>query len=428
MRRLALVLVAALTTVSACKLTKLKPNFCHTDKDCKTGFRCAVDASWECVDPDASMPDARDGGDKGDGGDAGDVRDAPPPFSCSQCADAGPDGSARVCVEDAAMCVECVEDNDCVSKSIMTPKCESRMCRPCRTDNECPSPNICLTDGRCATDEVIFVEFRSSGCGSADGSPANPFCAPNDAVAKLASDKNVIVIRGPAADRMTLNTTGVAPVVIGKPGTGSAAASIPATAATAIQVLSDTVLIRDIAVIGGTAATSKGIVVSGSMTSATLLNVQVKLTTGLAIQADTGAQLTMDRCTVTDNSVGGVLINGAGYNIENSVLAANGYGIQFSAPKSSSRFRFNTVVGTVAAFCELSNSQTLSDSIIVGVSTNCELMECVTTMPAFSSTRPYRLMSKLPCPNADASSFPNHDIDNDPRTPPIDCGADQFVQ
>ena len=79
-------------------------------------------------------------------------------------------------------------------------------------------------------------------------------------------------------------------------------AGIPATAATAVQVLSDTVLIRDLAVNGGTAATSKGIVVTGSSTELRLLNVHVNVVTGLGVQADAGTYLKMNRCTVDNNS------------------------------------------------------------------------------------------------------------------------------
>jgi len=192
-----------------------------------------------------------------------------------------------------------------------------------------------------------------------------------------------------------------------------------------IAVSSDEVLVRDILVNLGS-ATGKGITVGGSGTVLRLVHVDVSTGAGLGIQADSGAALIMDRCTVTNNSVGGLLINGASYNVENSIFAGNGYGVQFSAPKSPSQFRFNTVVGTVASFCELTNAQTLSNSIIVGVNTNCVLQECVTAMPTFSSTRPYHLTAKVPCPNADASSFPDHDIDNDVRTLPLDCGADQL--
>jgi hypothetical protein len=242
------------------------------------------------------------------------------------CADGGYDGSPGVCEADAGICVQCLMDSHCAG-SPKTPICDARLCRACKTDAECPDPTICMADGHCATvDEVMFVEFNSNGCPGATGRSTNPYCLPNDAVTRIASGKNVIVIRGPVADRLTLNTTGFSPVVIGKNS-----ASIPATAAIAIQVLSDTVLIRDLTVTGGTAATSKGIIVSGATTALTLSNVQVSLGTGLGIQADTGAQLTMDHCTVSGNNKGGVLIDGATFDLKNVTVTANGPGDDMGA-------------------------------------------------------------------------------------------------
>lgn len=319
---------AFVVAVAACNPTSLKPGYCHTNKDCTMGKTCNP-KTLMCWDMDASS-DADAQGDGKDGGDAKDAEVAPPP-RCPQtinCADGGYDGSAGVCEPDAGMCVECLEDNDCASKP-KTPICEARTCRACKTDAECKSgPSICMTDGHCATTgEVIYVEFNPSGCPGADGSSTKPFCTPNDAVARLADGVNVIVIRGPAADRMTLNTTGFSPVIVGKNN-----ASVPATAATAIQVMSDNVLIRDLTVTGGTAITSKGIVVSGSSTALTLSNVRVNLGMGLGIQAGTGTQFVMKGCTVENNlgmngmGGGGILLDGGNFTIDNTTVSNNGPG------------------------------------------------------------------------------------------------------
>ena len=43
-----------------------------------------------------------------------------------------------------------------------------------------------MVDGHCAvSDEIIFVEFNSNGCPGATGGSADPYCTPNEAVAKL---------------------------------------------------------------------------------------------------------------------------------------------------------------------------------------------------------------------------------------------------
>jgi hypothetical protein len=260
---------------------------------------------------------------------------------------------------EAMMCIECLANGDCAGKP-QKPICEAKMCRECRTDSECPAdPGICMTDGHCATTgEVIFVQFRSSGCTSADGSSANPFCSPNEAVARLMRMKNVIMIRGPVADRMTLNTTDVFPVIIGRND-----ASVPATAAVAIQVLSDTVLIRDLTVTGGTAVISKGIVVSGLATVLTLSNVRVSLGTGLGIQADLGATLTMRRCTVQNNvgmvgiGGGGILIDGASFDIRNTTVAGNGPGDDMGALWGGLRLKNLTARRTLEFLTVNNNNQ-----------------------------------------------------------------------
>ena len=53
---------------------------------------------------------------------------------------------------------------------------------------------------------------------------------------------------------------------------------------------------------------------------------------GLGVEANTGAELHMDRCVVENNSLGGLLIDGVTYDISNSVFAGNGYGVRFNAP------------------------------------------------------------------------------------------------
>ena len=234
-------------------------------------------------------------------------------------------------------------------------------CRPCQTDAECPTnPGVCMADGHCATTgEVIFVEFNSNGCAGADGSSANPYCAPSDGVAHLAAGRNVIVLRGSAGDRMTLNTSGISPVVIGRKSASNADGSVPATAATAISISSDTVLIRDLTVNLGSQSSSKGIAVTGASTKLTLLRVTTSLGTGLGIDAESGSTLTMDECYVLNNSTGGILVSGAAYSIQNTVIASNGYGVQFSAPlAANAQLRFNTVVNNpVAATCDLTNAE-----------------------------------------------------------------------
>jgi len=185
-----------------------------------------------------------------------------------------------------------------------------------------------MTDGHCATaSEVIFVQFSATGCPGADGSAAMPYCAPNDAVGVLKSTRHVIVVVGNTNGQMTLHSSGLSPVIIGRKNTAGTSGSIPANAAIAVTVQSDTVLIRDLTVNLGGGASSTGILVQGSGTNVTLLRVTASLGMGVGVEADTGTMLTMDSCTVSNNSMGGgILLNGAAFDIENTIVTNNGPG------------------------------------------------------------------------------------------------------
>ncbi|HEX4405422.1 MAG TPA: NosD domain-containing protein [Polyangia bacterium] len=350
--------------------------------------------------------------------------------SCDTNADCASKTATPACASSGA-CVQCVGNSDCTGTK---PICNTtaNTCRSCQTDAECPAnPGVCMTDGHCAgTGEVIFIEFNAGGCAGADGSSAKPYCAPNDGVAQLTAGRRVIVVRGAAGDRMSLSTAGILPIVIGRKSASNVDGSIPATASTSLTISSDTVLVRDLVVNLGSMSTSKGIAIAGASTKVSLIRVTASLGTGLGIDAESGSSLTMDESYVLNNSSGGILISGASYSIQNSVIAGNGYGIQFSsAIATNAQLRFNTIASnTIAASCDLTNSETFTDSIFVGPMVNCNITNSVTAMlPTFSTTRPYHLTAHIGCPTAPAAgTFPDHDVDGDARTGTIDCGADQF--
>jgi hypothetical protein len=308
-------------------------------------------------------------------------------------------------------------------------------CHACKSDAECPAdPGVCLDDGHCATKgEVVFVEAIAGGCAGADGSSAKPYCLPNDGVAALNGDRRVIVLKGAFNGPMTMATGVLSPVVVGRKGAGDDVGSILAGTAVALRISSDSVLVRDLSLVGGGSVDAKGLVVAGPLTKVSLRRVTVALTTGLGISAEAGASLTMDRSVVQNNSRGGVAINGASYNIQNSVIAGNGLsGLRFSstAIAAGSKFSFNTVIaatGIIAVSCDPNNAQSVTNSIIVGDVESCTPTDSVTAKPTFSDAKPFHLTAHLPCPAAPAT-FPAYDLDGDPRVAPtIDCGADRYV-
>jgi Right handed beta helix region len=183
-----------------------------------------------------------------------------------------------------------------------------------------------MVDGHCASSgEVIFVDESTSSCPAANGSSSSPYCTLASAVNVLGSARPVIVILGGTGDRLNLATTGVKPVIIGRKNLAGDPPSVPAANGTAVQVSSDSVLLRDIALTGGNGSNSKGIAITNSA-SLTLTRVTVSLTTGLGIDAESGTTLLMTACAVKNNSGGGILLNEAAFDIENTTVTGNGPG------------------------------------------------------------------------------------------------------
>ena len=341
------------------------------------------------------------------------------------------DGSAASKI---GMCVGCLSNADCGG---VTPICNltTNLCTACGSDTDCKNvgPGVCMTDGHCAgTSEVFFVDESATSC-PGTGSSATPFCLLPTGAGALAKGQNVLVILGAVGERLVLATSQVSPVIIGRQNAAGDAPVIPASNGAGISVSSDTVLIRDITVSGGLqSSNTRGVLVTGTA-AVSLLRVTVNLGNGIGVDAETGATLSMDRCYVENNSLGGILVNGAIATIQNTVIAKNGgttgYGIQFNAP-GTTQFTFNTVADNpTAAISDLSHQVLLNNSIVAGPTTNCLPTNSLTgtTVPAFSSTKPYHLTMSAPCPMTPTPPIPAYDIDGQPRVAPVDCGADQFV-
>lgn len=460
MRRLGWLVMVGAAALAAQGCTEKDPDYCADASaykySCALADAAAHDMKVEKTDAgDASdatdagdVADATDAGDAGDAGDAMDLAPEKPMCSLMSCTDDKASicevdaGTCRGCMNaaeckarftgkpacDQGQCYECAAGADCTTAT--KPICESHACRKCKADTECGAPGICLEDGSCATaGQVVFVEFDAAGCAGADGTTAKPYCTPNEGAAVLTANRPLLVIRGPANNQLVLDTTLAAITVIGRKNGAGEAASIPAVASTAVRVASGDVLMRDLAVTGGTGTSSRGVTVSGGATKLRLLRMKISTGMGLGVQADTSAALTMDRCTVDGNAAGGLLVNGASYQVTNSVFAGNGYGVKFNVPKTPSAFVANTVVMNTgnAVTCDPSSAQKLVASIIVGVNDSCDLVSTVTTLPTFDAARPYHLTAHLACPAPAVAMPPDHDLDGDPRGATLDCGADQLV-
>ena len=218
--------------------------------------------------------------------------------AAAHCADLNP--AAPVCAPSGA-CVQCVVNGDCPSTA---PVCSVvNACGACASDTDCAargSPVVCMSHqgGRCATDaETIYVQNTAScsDAGNAGGTAAAPFCSMQPAVTAFGASRDLIVVRG-SVNGATAAFSGVAKQVS---IVGQAAAAVLAGANPAIRLAAGDAFVRDL-----------------------------RLTTAGSIgcQADPGSTLRLQHLAVSGNSGGGILLDGAAFDIQNTTVTNNGPG------------------------------------------------------------------------------------------------------
>lgn len=401
---------------------------CVKASDCPSAGKafCVQNRCVGCDSPGAGASGSVDGG----------VRDA----------GAGGNGctgtSKPVCVPSngnhvkAGQCVGCASNSDCPGN---TPICDTTTtftCQACTSDSQCTTgPGVCMfhQGGRCATDaETLYVK-NSASCTGGSGTAASPFCDSQAAISAVTGSKRVIVMRGPSSDGLSAissTPSGAQISIIGQNGAATAAG-----ASVAIQVTAGDVYVRGLSIVNGNKA---------------------------GITVESGATLRMDRCTVTSNKGGGVLVKaGANFDIANSIFENNGPGLASttttfggvflggSAPSSGpSRFWFNTIVnnqdrGVICA----DTTQALTGMLLYG-NMNGDFLTCVIDGSSkFSSGSPIpdglsndstnpaldvnnRLTATSRCRDFVAATVvhPVDDVDGEarPKGAKLDCGADEF--
>jgi hypothetical protein len=215
------------------------------------------------------------------------------PQTCAMLAAARP-----VCAADGA-CVECSTSADCPADG--KPICLDRACAGCTTDAQCamklgPNPGVCLRHlgGRCATEaETIYVK-RDTSCGPA-GTSAVPLCGLEPALPLVTATRNLIVVRG-LVEGFEWSTPPAAPVsIVGQGG----------------------------AVLAG--GIRSGVRLSGAA-SVYLRNVAVSSSELPGIWADQGATLRLESVVVDRNRGGGILLQGARFDLRDVRITGNGIG------------------------------------------------------------------------------------------------------
>ncbi len=210
----------------------------------------------------------------------------------------------------SGQCVQCAASSDCAAATL--PICgAANTCVPCTADAECVAklgttgyPGVCMAnlDGHCATDAETVYVVNKTGCSSSTsgGTASAPFCLARTGVnSAVANTKPLVVLSGALADGFSVSTPGVLTIV------GKGAIITPAAFTDGIDVASGEVYLRSLTV-------------NGSVSTGSPSNP--------GIAAATGAFLHMDTCSVIDNPGGGILLNGAAFDIENTVITGNGPG------------------------------------------------------------------------------------------------------
>jgi len=301
---------------------------CDTDKDCggttpfcgpqKSCVACDKAQTRSCADLNGATPVCGTSGACVQCGKDMDCSSSPTTPFCSDagsCVACGTVVTTRtcmtltpakpVCSSTTGACVECVANNDCPDAK---PVCSSsNTCGACTADNDCAGrgPGVCMShlDGRCAsTKETIYVQNNGTcadGTGASAGSATAPLCSMQPAPSLASATRDLIVVRGTVSGATGAFATTVSIV-------GQSSGTIAGTVSPALHVSAGTTYARD-----------------------------VKLSTfdSIGLQADGGSTVRLDHVLVTGNAGqasdakgGGILLDGAAFDIRNTTVTSNGPG------------------------------------------------------------------------------------------------------
>jgi hypothetical protein len=300
-------------------------------------------------------------------------------------------------------------------------------------------------DGHCATDSETVYVVPSGTCDDLDpasGTSHLPFCHSQPGIDATAAPpsgnadggdpdaadggdgsvpnaKTLVVMRGLSLNQWSFNGAGRTITVVGQMN-----ATLVPGSNIGIHISAGTVYIRNLRVTG-----------------------MAIPTTDPAIVADGSSVLHLDRSMVDGNLNGGILIDGAAYDITNTVVANNagrsgvcgGWGGVCIAHQSSGalgQFLNNTVVGNtvVGVACD-STSPLVLGSIVTapdgGLATsNCAFTPCCGTGPIGVDPTNFHLTAGSSCIDRLAANRSTpYDFDGTPRPfgSMSDCGAFEYT-
>lgn len=288
---------------------------CDKDADCKSGDKPICDPTTKSCRGCAASAECGAGVCGPSGACVGCVANAdckvaeqpycdPTTNTCRGCqASAECNAATPVCLA-TGVCVECNISSDC--KGATKPVCNSatHTCRACQADLECPGdPGVCMkhVDGHCAVaSESIYVRDEGAGtCYDAPPAPAVPgtkdlpVCSLQAGLALVTAARPLVVVRGEvfAGEATTLSRSDTVAVTIVGQNTATATAL-----STVLSLTSGTVYVRG-------------------------LKLKSAFDNGLTA---TGGTLRLDGVTIDGCPGGGILLDGAGFDIRNTTVTKNG--------------------------------------------------------------------------------------------------------
>jgi hypothetical protein len=278
------------------------------------------------------------------------------------------------CDTDQHVCVTCFGDSHALCKD-NTPRCDHDTCVACADDTRDCQGGVCLLTGACAGADNILHAIPNM-VGGADCSASKP-CTLEKALMQVTATKNVI--------KLDSSTTPYMPDM--KTFTVNADVTIDMRNAilhpnTAPNMDGPILVInggKTVTVLGGTIDGSNnadGIVCNGNLTidgtTITMtdrsginaanncnLNVTHSIFTSTSVRPgqfapaifDQGDSLTLSRSTFLNNHGGGIVITSGRFAIIGNAFSGNGGdsspngAISITAPDSSNRIEFNTIIG-----------------------------------------------------------------------------------
>ncbi len=350
-----------------------------------------------------------------------------------------------------------------------TPIVEGDSCRACQNHEECESGGgLCLVDGSCPVeDEITYVDEQNCNDGVKDGSPSEPYCTINDAVA--GSSNKYILVRQGVYDQTVI---GRDLEIYGEdydPGGVDMAQLLSSNDDCKALVIKGgaTVHISGFKIGNDSTLKTGGVLIENDGTKATLEHNIIGPSQCIGVEGKKDTTIELERNLIHENTLGGIrLVDVESYTVMNNFILNNGTlttslgGAHLKAVNIPALFINNTVTGNKAMKgrdggpsgikCEGISTSVLN-SIVWDNTTDddadplkdqhksCMLNFCnardavglgnMSMDPLFVSDDDYHLKSGSPLRDKGLQmpDTPTIDFDGDPRDSQPDIGADEIL-